>query len=451
MIGKQVDLRKIRRLLFDRLDRVGTARELLAYQIDLAEAILETERHLKTGNSGSEVLKSHTKCVRLYADALVWWFLHPHSIRRLAKNLGAPQSLLAQGNAFENVLSHAKGYLEKTGLPILIADITNIIKIGDIIVVVDPERPQIVECKMKVPKWQHLMQSRVGRQVSRAIGTMQYLKEDAAKVFGESYYRVAVKSQHRAERNWEIVDCLCWKALRLGEAFQEISPGDYLWALRSERQEIVLSAVKEKAQGLGTAQFGTSLRLMNFQDGLFPPPPAWRPVSPEVRFQLTEGTIVLFHLVSYEALAGDYGDGQSISIRDGDYPIVVSVRGQEFPLSRRFIYDIVYGFESMESCVKGLLLFGHDLASALPSDFPEVPNRKPSMWYVGATEEISSLLKRDDLSYSDYVSMPRRLVDSFGGPGQPDQSSGGGLAVMTIGDLRKLVAKFALDKSASSS
>ena len=245
-----MNLREIRRLFFARLDRVSTAEELLAFPIDLAEAILATERELKTGSCDSEALDSHIKRLRLYADALVWWFLHPHTIRQLAKNPGAPPSLLAQGSAFNNVLSYAKRYLEETGLPILIADLTNIIKIGDIVVVVHPERPQIVECKIKVPSPQHLMQGRLGRQVSRAMGTMQHLKEGATKVFGESHYRMTVESQHRAQRNWEVVDQLCSEALEQGEAFLKVSPGDYLWALRSEWQEVVVGAVKEKAEGL---------------------------------------------------------------------------------------------------------------------------------------------------------------------------------------------------------
>lgn len=430
-----------RRLFFDRLNRITTTRELLAFQKDIARAIIDAERKLTTGKYDSKKLQFHIQRLRLYADTLVWWNVHPHAIRQLAKNLGPAQSLLGQGDAFHNVLSHAERYQHETRLPILIADITNVIKVGDIVVVSDPEHPQIVECKMKLPKPKHLMQGRIGRQVSRAMGTMQYLKEGAGKIFGQDYYGMAVKSQHRADRNWQAIDRLCSQALRLGEAYEEISNGDHLWAIQSGYKDRIISNIDEKAESLGTVQLGTSLGLMNFQDGLFPPPSAWRPVSPEVRFELTEGTIILFHLVSYDALAGNYGDGQRIAIRDTDFPIVVSIDDRDYPLSRRFIYDIIYGFETMQSCVKGLLTFAHELTPIVTHDFPDIPNIKPQMWYVETTEDIGMLFKQDGLSSLDYVSMPRHLADSLAGTGQIRQSRGQSLAVMPVEVLQKLINK----------
>ncbi len=434
-----MQVRENRRLFFDRLNRINTTRELLTFQKDIAKAIIDAERKLATGKYDSKKLQFHIQSLRLYADTLVWWNLHPHAIRQLAKNPGPVQSLLRQDDAFQNVLSHAERYQHETRLPILIADITNVIKVGDIIVVSDPEYPQIVECKMKLPKPQHLMQGRIGRQVSRAIGTTRYLKEGAGKVFGQDYYGMTVESQHRAERNWEAIDRLCSHALRVGEAYEEISSGDHLWAIRSGREDRIISTIDEKAKSLGTVQMGTSLGLMNFQDGLFPPPSAWRPVSAEVRFELTERTIILFHLVSYDALAGDYGDGQRIAIRDTDYPIVVSIHDRDYPLARRFIYDIIYGFETVQSCVKGLLVFAHELTSIVTHDFPDIPDVKPQMWYVESTEDIGMLLKQDGLSSSDYVSMPKHLAASLAGTGRMRKSRGQGLAVMTVEVLRNLI------------
>lgn len=433
-----MQLVQTRRVLFDRLDDVTTVEELLALEIDIAEAILEAERQMEIRQTNRRKLKAHIKRLRLYADALVWWNLHPHSIRQLAKNPGAPKSLLSQADAFNNVLLHAQRYCRDTRLPVLVADITNILKIGDIIVVTNPKCPQIVECKMKLPSPQHLMQGRSGRQISRAFGITQYLKVGAAKVFGENHWSTTVESQHQAERNWQVIEQLCNQALGVGEAYLEISPGDHLWALRSERQDMVLKAVKQKAEAIVTAQIGTSLGLMNFQDGLFAPPSAWRQVSSKVRFELIEGTIVLFHLVAYEALAGDYGDTKNITIRNADYPIVVSLEGREYPLSRRFIYDVVYGFETVESCARGLLTFARDLASNVLGDLPDVPSVKPSMWYVETPEDISLLLTQKNLCDADYVSMPRQLVESLLGAGKVYQSKRG-LAMIRVQDLRTII------------
>jgi len=177
------------------------------------------------------------------------------------------------------------------------------------------------------------------------------------------------------------------------------------------------------------------------------PPSAWRPVSPEVRFELTECSIILFHLVSYDSLAGDYGDGQRIAVRDADYPIVVSIHDQDYPLSRRFIYEIIYGFETIQSCAKGLITFAHELTSAVTRDLPDVSKVKPQMWYVETTEDIGVLFKQNNLSHSDYVSMPQHLADRLTGIGQVCQSSGQGLAVMRIEVLQKLINKLGISET----
>jgi hypothetical protein len=293
----------------------------------------------------------------------------------LAKNAGHPPSLLTQGPAFDGVLAVAKELYEETGLAVLVADITNVIKIGDIIEVTDPECPRIVECKLRLPKPQHLMRGRIGRQLSRMMGTTRYLRRGVAKVFGEQHLRVVLESEHRAQRNWPAIQELCREAIGTGRAFRELSPGDHLWALRPELQDAVLTDVAEKAKGTTLEQLGTSLGLMRREDGLYPPPSAW-PISQEARFELLEGSLLLFHLVSYDALVGDYGEGRTISIRDGDYPIVVNIREAEFPLSRRFIYDVVYGFETVDSCVRGLLTFAEELAQNPLADLVDVPNNE---------------------------------------------------------------------------
>lgn len=60
----------------------------------------------------------------------------------------------------------------------LIADLTNIVKIGDLILCDDPEKPDIVECKNKLSKPRYMFLGRKKRQFTRAFETAQYLKSD---------------------------------------------------------------------------------------------------------------------------------------------------------------------------------------------------------------------------------------------------------------------------------
>lgn len=191
----KMKLKNRRKLLYERLNKITTAEEIISIQIDIANEIISIEQDIQHRSINNEQLIFHIKCLRLYADALAWWNLHPHTIRQLAKNQGKPPSLLNQGKAFDNVVAHAKDYFQQTRYPVIIADITNIIKIGDIIVITNAEKPQIVECKSKVPSPKSLMRARIGRQVSRAIGTLEFLSKGRGKVFGQEdysffYYRV---------------------------------------------------------------------------------------------------------------------------------------------------------------------------------------------------------------------------------------------------------------------
>lgn len=177
---------------------------------------------------------------------------------------------------------------------------------------------------------------------------------------------------------------------------------------------------------------------MNFQDGLFPPPSAWKPVCTDVTFEIVEGTIVLYHLVSYDSFNKKYEGGQSITIGGMRNP-VVTLNNREYSLGGRFIYDVVYGYESIKSCINGLLLFAHDIESNNISDSPIIPESKPKIWHVETSDEIDILLKQNELSDLDYVSMPKDLAKSLNNAAPITKGHGEGLAIMTVENLKILV------------
>jgi len=413
------DLRQSRWLFFQRLDDIKSPQDLLAYQRDLAEAIREAERGLRSKTKDKDDLRFHIDCLRLYADALVWQTLHPHTIRQLAKSSGHPPSLLTQGPAFDNVLETAAELTQDTPFPALIADITNVIKIGDVIHVTDPECPIIVECKSGSPKPHHAMQGRSGRQFTRAMRTAQYLAKGVARIPGEQRSLVVIETDHCPEHNWQAVEELCAQAVSTGRAFRQLGPDDYAWALRPDLEDTVFLQALDRARALSNPAFGTSGGLMARHDGLFPPPPAWS-ISQEVRFQLVEGTIILFHLLSADTLAGNYDQRRAISIRKGDYPILVTIDGQQLPpFSTRFIYNVVYAFETVPSCVTGLLAFAQQVAQHIaekpPRHLPDVSATKPSIYHIGSLDDIPP-------EGTDYVSVPYELYTAMNAALQANQS-----------------------------
>lgn len=429
-------LKDKRRLLFERLNRITNAEEVISFQIDTAKEMISLERDIARRTTNNEKLEFHIRCLRLYNDALVWWYLHPHAIRQLAKNKSNPKSLLGQGKSFDNVIDHAQNYYQQTKLPIIIADLTNIINIGDLVIVNNPEKPQIIECKTTVPAPESLLQGRIGRQVSRAIGTMEYLSKGKGKVFGQDY-SFTIQSPHRSKRNWDTVEQLGLEALRSGQAYEEVEPGNHIWAARSELKLEVIQEIDQKAKMLGDCQMGTSLGLMNSYEGLFPPPSAWKPMCSEAKFEIIEGTVIVFHLVFFNAFKADCDGRQAIKIGRKGNPIV-KIDDKEYSFGQRFVYDVVYGFETIQSCINGLILFARDIASANLNELPDIPKTKPRTWHVETLEDMHSLLKQDEISDFDYVSMPTQLARSLIMVASIIKGSKDSLAIMTIENLRML-------------
>lgn len=422
-----------RRRLLEQWDAVDSASKVLEIQERIAGQIRDTERAIKDGSPDRDALVSHIGQLRLYADGLVWRVLHPHVIRQLAKNPSEPPSLINQSEAFDNVLRSARQHLEEDGLPVLIADITNIIKIGDLIVVIDPELPQIVECKSRLRHPKYWMQGRMGRQISRALGTLRYLSGKPTKVHGEDHVRHVVESQHKAERNWEAVASCVNAALNDGEGFLELSEHEFIWACRQAHLRKVLKRVGEVAKRLSSATFvGTSEGLLNMFHGLFTPPVVW-PLTPEARFALIEREIVVVHLISAAAFDGDYGECRVQVTADEARPVSVLLGGKEYRLGLRFIYDVLYGFETVQSCIRGLLTFARDLRDLHSRedavlDKVSVLGKKPKVMYLDSQEGAfrygvgesgdNIVVASEDL----WKSMP----SAAGEPGMPDEAAKSG-------------------------
>lgn len=440
-----------RKCLFQRCIRVGSFEDLLAIQEQIADSIRRCEHALK-GTERKDDLQFHIERLRLYADGLVWLVLHPHTIRQLAKNPGPPRSIQAQGKAFDQVLQSARHHLRKDKVPVLIADITNVIKIGDLVLCTNPEAPQIVECKTRLPHPLLFMRGRFGRQVSRAMSTLKYLSTGSAKVFGAERHQLVLESPHASKRNWEALTSVCTTAVSDGRAFTQLSDHEFLWAYTRENQDSVLAEVARYSKNLGCGFLGTSLGLMNMTDGLFPPPIVWL-IPSELRFQLMEEDLVVAHLLDSKAFECDLGNGERIEVSPlEDFPIRVVTGGKEYPLARRFIYEVLYGFETVDSCVQGLIEFARQLHEQLPIDISAARQAKPKVHFVKSTEEAQELAVSKDVPEDDFVVMPLELFEQLkGATAQPkerrenlQETSWGtnpAYPTMNIEMLKKLISK----------
>jgi len=131
------------------------------------------------------------------------------------------------------------------------------------------------------------------------------------------------------------------------------SPSEFL-----SIQEVVAECICELEQGEPKPTDGEKIsHHINMDDGLFAPPVIW-PIDLEHRQAILEGDIVIAHLVHAQAFIRDGLGEPVIELHASEeYPIHVRLDGKTYPLARRLVYDVLYGFETVECCVHGIVDF----------------------------------------------------------------------------------------------
>ncbi len=443
------ELKSERYKLLQQSVTADSSQKLLTVQIAIAKTIRRTEESMLNA-SDTTALQFHIRRLRLYADSIVWRVLHPHVIRQMAKNAVVPKSLFEQREAFDLVLQSALRHFEQRRVPVLIADITNVIKIGDLVVVTNTEAPMIVESKKKLPKPQHLMQGRRGRQISRALATLKYLREGSAQSFGGDTHLHVVESQHKAQRNWEVISEVGLNALRDGWAEVVLSDHEVMWAYTRGHGNILQTEIQKWHKETSPQFFGTSLGLMNRSDGLFPPPGVW-PIPLDVRFALLEEEMILAHLLDLAAFECVRDGGEAIRVEmSEDSPVRVTTFGREYPLSLRFVYDVLYGFETVESCIDGLFEFARRLHETSLKVIGESSQGKPSMYPVTTTKEAMKVMSMGYEIDDDLVAMDPELLARIGSSKVQDKDvlfqgpDHGAYVIMTVREFRSVAPKLDL-------
>ncbi len=169
-------LRPRRAQLLKRFDtlfcNIPNPHSFLDFQIAMIEEIIVAE----TGLSAEDTKEAqrHIRLVRIMGDALAVVLLDPHQRRQLSKNEGTPVRLASQKAGLQHVLDTGK-QLADAGAMVLLADATNILRIGDIILYVPRGAPHIIECKTKRKTTRQMLQGSLRRQLQRMLHTQEFM------------------------------------------------------------------------------------------------------------------------------------------------------------------------------------------------------------------------------------------------------------------------------------
>jgi len=225
------ELRIHREELLDLLDGIDGIDALWAFQRRLVDEIIAAEPIAHADRKSPE--RQHLKLLRLFGDALAWLLLHPYAIRQLAKNAGPPPALYNQ-TGFGATRSIAE-QICAGGEPALVADITNCVRISDVIACGDRERPRLIESGGH-PRFAD--RGRKGRQKRRAKAIEDLLNDGEAVLLGDPCETVTVEvaaERHRPATSHAAVCTAIDAALDHGQGAAAAGPGDVVIAIRSDQ------------------------------------------------------------------------------------------------------------------------------------------------------------------------------------------------------------------------
>lgn len=374
------ELQEARRALFEAFPRSPTPDDLLSFQRRLVHELLATEGERK--QSGGEELREHIRMVRLYGDALAFQALSVYALRQLARNSGKPPSLSGQGPGFELALECCE-VVNSQGVPALLADVTNVLKNGDLVLCVDSDAPQIVECKLSAVKdIRFERQGRRGRQRARIESIQNFLLSGKGRFFGDDRDRQTVELSTTPRYNYHIVDGIIVRALNHQPSVSQTSEFElYSAALNGEQAD------SEPAIRAWGVTFGERLAIGGSSDplrGAWPdirPPLLWD-LSDAARWALMEGDVGLVHVVRVDAFLGQRRGAvhvQRTIETSGLFPwsYEVIVDGEPLVVGPNMLLEVLYAHETIETASQRLLELAQKASAILtaPSNQRMEPTR----------------------------------------------------------------------------
>lgn len=372
------NLKEIRRNLFDQLDSVSSPLDLASFQRELCKAIIQAE-DLKA-NTDNKIEKSgyglHIRMCRSYGDAMVWNLLDSHSIRQMKVHDIHPPHLSGMKEVVNKYLELIEITAEKGGLAI-IPDLTNIVQVGDVILVNDSQAPMILEIKgdkiittlFNKSETENDSNSintkkvygRLQKQLEKNRTITEYLFTDEKEIDNENFLLKAITINSELEHYWDKVDKVVRKALKANSSTSIISDGNLIWATTEEPEDFTLPKdITDVFNSDSIIRIGNQLTPLEEANPYIKTPFNWE-VSKNVRFALMEGDVVLSNFVDISKLVGftiENAKIMNVGITGPEFDdemISVEIEDELIKYSPVILNRMVNGFMTLESVGKYIL------------------------------------------------------------------------------------------------
>lgn len=260
----------------------------------------------------------------------------------------------------------------------------------------------------------------------RALSVLRLLHKGSVTFDGDNARTVTVEVNTDRSYSWTHVEQACEAALEDGRGWAVVDASDVLWALRSDQDDIDPPVeVREVADRFRSGCVGLNSRMLEEPNPFVPPPLVW-PVSQAVRWALFERDVRIVHVIDLDwFLQVEAPEGRIIDVRSNgdfleDFCFVVDVGGSPQHVSKRFLDDVLYGFETIESAARLIISFAARCAHLAELDErgelgDEESTVAPQDVVLVSNMDEARRLAEDNASPKryGYVAMPKELYDDL--------------------------------------
>jgi hypothetical protein len=364
-----------RNALLQLLDSSACPVDFARLQAVLAAEIIESERLKAQQRKNKRLqveLKRHLHLCHHLGDGLAWRLLEPHTIRQLAKGEGSPPWLSNQLYATNQALETVSGVAKELNRSAVMADLTNVLRVGDVIVPNGSQCPLIFEFKSsRAGPIKAGYANRASRQLLRMQLTTEYLINDCGTVFGTGAGIRAHTLQHSPEYSYQYVEEACAAALENGFSMYPVDDHDVLFCVRHDQDLGAWLATTTVPPFMRFAALGSHCRYL--QEDVHPllrPSPEW-PISLNLRMALLNCDLRLAHLVDPTAIVGSEDSGWVVKSFEQQSEGYWIHRGEQRVLaSHQWLNRWLYGFERSSSMAKAMVASVRQLVETYPdADF----------------------------------------------------------------------------------
>jgi hypothetical protein len=289
-------------------------RELFAEHVR-AESQMAMSRH---------EMKWHRKCLRLIGDNLVWSLIPRHTIRSLGRHPGGPPPALAgQSSTFDAVWDTAELFLDGGFVPI-VADLTNLIRIGDV-VGWNATGIVVLECKNQPPpKGLVATSGRAARQLQRGESLETYLRQSSIEDAHTDLRTIALNVERELpEPDWSAVETLIDDCIESDEGVASLRFSDNDVLIASEPARCQAEAFIRQVEidpECPTVELHFFSELMDTPTFVARPPSAY-PIRPGLVSKLLEREVGMSRVTDVSEVNGSFTwsgrDARLISRADG--------------------------------------------------------------------------------------------------------------------------------------